>query len=268
MTIFLIVLKKLIKEQLSPLSTNLGYQSKAYRYNHELSKDQKQIIDDLADKLVLFTGTNDDESDSKEIAKLLEDALRDIQAKRESHGEAKDKGNTVNCLKDLIFHARGFYEKLASFKFSLLNKEYTETPENIVYFHAGYYFGDDIFTPKTNIDVEIRNKKEDRLAIRLKSLSELIKPTHSFEEQKERALQVLQDLAADNKVVIKKGDNSSVSIPGLGLSFWGFQITAPTEWFSAGEGRFAEEFNMAVRKIQEMKSEQFVQPESRSAHAM
>jgi hypothetical protein len=257
MTIFLMVLKKLIKDQLSPVSTNLAYQSKAFGYNQQCSKDQKLIIDDLGDKLVLFQGTGDDEADSKEIVKLLEAALRDIQAKRESHGEPKDQGKTVGCLKDLIFHTRGFYEKLVAYKFSLLDKEYTETPENIVYFHSAVYFGDDIFTPKANIDVEIRNKKEDRLAIRLKSLSELIKPGYSFEEQKERTLQVLQDLAADNKLVIK-GDNSNVAVPGL--SFWGFQITAPTEWFSAGEGRFAEEFNMAVRRIKEMKPEQFVKP--------
>lgn len=252
------VLKKLIKEQLSPLAANLSSQSKSYGYNKNLSIDQKELIDRLEEAMLLFQGNeeNDDEADSKKISEIIDGFRVKIQAAREKHGAARDEGATISCLNNLIFHTSGFHSKLVAFKFNLLNKPYSETPENIVYYHSAYYFGEEIFTPKSGIDLEIRVKKEQKLAIRLQSLSELIKPSHTLDQQRERAMQVLTDLANDNKMVIKKDEGATpVALPGL--SFWGFSMTAPTDWFAASEGRMGQQFNFACRKIREMTKDTF-----------
>jgi hypothetical protein len=153
-------------------------------------------------------------------------------------------------------HSNDFLGKLKKFDFDLLNKSYTETPENIVYYHAAIYLGDEIFSPRTGIDYEIRTKKEGQLAVRLQALSERINPSHNLEEQRKRALQVLQDLAQDNQNAIKK--DKGFSLPGL--SFWGVSVVTPSDWFSSGEGRFGVEFNTAVRTIQGMTESQFEKP--------
>ncbi|MDI1351927.1 MAG: hypothetical protein PSV35_04015, partial [bacterium] len=201
MTIFVDVLVKLIREHLSHISSNLTTQSKGVGYNHKLSLDQKDIISTLEAAMVLFKSTHDDKADSEAIAKLLTASRIKIQEIREKHGEPREEGKTRACLVNLILHTTGFYTKLAEFPFNLLNKEHTSTPENIVYYHACYYFGEEIFDPKAHSDVGIRAKKEGALEKRLQSLSELIKPTYTLQEQRIRTLQVLEDLAADNKIV-------------------------------------------------------------------
>ena len=258
MTIFLMVLKKLIKDQLNALSVNLDNQSKSYRYNRDLSKDQKEIIDGLDNVIVKFQGSDKDRDDVTEIIKLIDDSLKKIQDKREAYGEPRDKGNTVTTLNTLRNHVSGFDDKLFKFSFNLLDKIYTETPENIVYYHAAYYLGDEIFNPKGG-DLSIRSTKEQKLGERLETLKELIKPHYNLEEQRRRVLQVLKDLSTDNQAAIKKDKSSGYALPWLTL--YGAQLNLPEEWFAASEGRFAEEFNMAVRKINAMTAEQFVQPE-------
>ncbi|KGP64292.1 hypothetical protein EP47_00115 [Legionella norrlandica] len=253
MTIFLLVLKKLIKEKLSALSGSLDSKSKSLIHNRELSKDQKGVIDTLEEKITRFDGTNNDHDDLQKIIKKLEKARVSIQSLRESYSEPRDEGETISCLNNLRNHSTGFFDKLASFKFKLLDKSYSETPEYIVYYHAAVYLGDEIFTPKPGIDISIRNQKEDQVAKRLQSLSELIKSNYNLEEQRERALQVLSDLAADNKKIIKKDESS---LPSFSL-FWGASIVAPAELFSAREGRFGDEFNMANRRIKAMTEKQF-----------
>jgi hypothetical protein len=258
-TIFSLVLKKLIKEQLSPLSLGLARKAKSYGYNTDLSTDQKEVIDKLEGDILLFEASGHDDVDAAKIGDLVDKAREKIQSVREKYKEARDEGETITCLNNLKLHTNDFHKKLSSFKFGLLDKEYTETPENIIYFHAVYYFGEEIFVPKSGIDVEIRSQKEKKLEIRLKSLSELIKPTHTLDEQKERSIQVLEDLASDNKLAIKKEEGSTpVAVPGL--SFWGFQITAPTEWFAASEGRMGVQFNLAARRIREMTEDTFEPP--------
>jgi hypothetical protein len=260
MTIFLMVLQKLIKEQLNPRSTDLDEKSKpkaySYRwYNHELSRELKTLIDDLSDNIVKFTSDEDDKSSVNYITTLIKDTRENVGKKREEHGEPKDKGETMECLNKLSFDVEGLYKKLIEFKkigsltFDLLDMKYTNNPLFLIYYHAVYYFGEEIFHPKSNLDVKLRAEKEVRLGKRLQSLSELIKPEQTLDEQKERALQVLADLANDNKQVIKK-DKSYYKLPGLTL--YGVGLSIPTDWFSPSEGRLGEQFNLAVRKINEM----------------
>ncbi|PWY56565.1 hypothetical protein DGG96_05420 [Legionella qingyii] len=260
MTIFLMVLKKLIKEQLSPLSASLDSKSKTYGHNKILSKEQKDLIDELSDKVVQYLSSGTDEENVKEITQLITDYRSSVQIKRESHGEPKDKGETIGCLNDLVFHISGFHDKLKAFKesgpydFNLIDKEFKNNPEHIVYYHAVYYFGEEIFCPKSGIDVKLRAEKEKKLGDRLQSLFELIKPSHNLEEQKKRTLQVLGDLAEDNKRTLKK-DKSSYTLPYF--SFYGVALTLPTDWFSPSEGRLGEQLNLAIRKINEITLEKF-----------
>lgn len=256
MNIFLKVLKKLIKEKLSELSANLKWKSETYGYNTKLSIDQKNVVDKLEEDIVLFKDTGNDENDLLSIIALIDTARIKIQSIRELYGEPRDKGESVTCLNNLKNHSNDFLGKLKKFEFNLLNKSYSETPENLVYYHAAIYLGDEIFTPKTGIDYEIRTKKEEQLAVRLQALSERINPSHNLEEQRKRALQVLQDLAQDNQNAIKK--DKGFSLPGL--SFWGVGVVTPSDWFSSGEGRFGVEFNTAVRTIQAMNETQFEKP--------
>ncbi|AOW53386.1 TPA: lpg2874 family Dot/Icm T4SS effector [Legionella pneumophila subsp. pneumophila] len=256
MNIFLKVLKKLMKEKLSELSANLKWKSETIGYNTKLSIDQKNVIDKLEESIVLFKDSGNDEADLLSINALIDTARIQIHSIRESYGEPRDKGESVTCLNNLKNHSNDFLGKLKKFDFDLLNKAYTETPENIVYYHAAIYLGDEIFSPRTGIDYEIRTKKEVQLAVRLQALSERINPSHNLEEQRKRALQVLQDLAQDNQNAIKK--DKGFSLPGL--SFWGVSVVTPSDWFSSGEGRFGVEFNTAVRTIQGMTESQFERP--------
>lgn len=277
-TIFLMVLKKLIKEQLNPLSTNLSIQAKSYGYQKNLSTDQKEIIDTLDGVIQKLEGTGDDDADCKAIGVLIDAAREKIKERRE-HYKYNEKGNTKDTVDGLKLHISDFHKKLTTLKieglkshisehnespalkFDLLNKAYTLTPENIVYFHAAYYFGEEIFDPKQGMDVDIRNQKERKLVSRLISLSKLIQPTDSLEEQKAQCLQTIEDIATDNKAVIKKDEkNSAVAIPGV--SFWGVSLTLSKVWecFSAGEGRLQTQFDFAARKIREMTEETFEPP--------
>ena len=261
MTIFLMVLKKLIKEQLSPLSTNLASQAKSYGYKKDLSLDQKDIIDKLEESILLFKGSKaDDEGDVKKIHELIVAAHKKIQAARELHQEPKDSGSTIDCITKLMLRPAEFCDKLAEFKkIQFLNMEYSETPHNIIYFHAAYYLGDNVFNPLEGIDVQIRTKKEEKLQLRLEALSAIIKPTDTLAEQKLRCKQMVDDLASDNKLVIKKDDGAkNISLPGF--SFWGVQMTVPKEWFGAGEGRMAQQFSLAYRNIMNLTEETFEPP--------
>ncbi|BCA97040.1 hypothetical protein TUM19329_34010 [Legionella antarctica] len=259
MTIFLMVLKKLIKEQLSPLSIGLDKKAKSVGYNTDLSTDQKEVIDKLEADILRFEGSGNDETDAAKFGELIDKAREKIQIIREKYGESRDEGDTITCLNKLKLHTNDFHKKLESFKFSLLNKEYSETPENVCYYHATYYFGEEIFAPKKGLDIKIREQKEAKLEKRLQSLSELIKPTHTLDEQRERSIQVLDDLASDNKLAIKK-DEAPVTVPGM--SFWGVSLTLSgvTDYFSASEGRMGVQFNLAARKIRDMSEDKFEPP--------
>lgn len=256
MTIFLKVLIKLIRNHLGELSRNLQSQTASYTssyiYNSDLSMQQKEKVDTLEEKIGAITGTNDDAKDMEYIVKLLETYRVEVKKVREKHGEQGEEGHTIKTLNNMVFRTKGFYGKLKSFEFNLLNKEYNDvTPDGVVYYHAAYYFGEEVFNPSKTIDPDIRKKKEDKLKNRLVILSELIKPEYDCLARADRTLGVLQDLASDNKQVIKKDDNKGIALPGL--SFWGFSISTPSEWFSASEGRLGAQLNLAISKINELK---------------
>ena len=74
--------------------------------------------------------------------------------------------------------------------------------------------------------------------------------------QKNRALQVLKNLASDNKEVIQQEDKDS-SLP-LGVSLWGMELTADRQQlFGPSEGRFGQQFNLAVNEILKMTEVEF-----------
>ncbi|QMT58775.1 hypothetical protein [Legionella sp. PC997] len=260
MTIFLMVLKKLIKEQLSPLSASLDSKSKTYGHNKILSKEQKDLIDELSDEIVKYESTGSDEVSVKAITQLITEYRSRVQLKRESHGEPKDTGDTISCLNNLVFHTSAFYEKLKVFKesgaydFLLIDQDFKNNPAHIVYQHAVYYFGEEIFCPLSGIDLKLRAEKEEKLGVRLQSLFEIIKPSHNLEEQKKRTLQVLRDLAEDNKKTVKK-DKANYTLPFF--SFYGVHLTLPSDWFSPSEGRLGEQLNLAIRKINELTTDTF-----------
>lgn len=258
MTIFIDVLTKLIREALSKTSNDLLYQSTARGYNHKLSLDQKEIISALEESIIRFASRDTDEASMEGILTLLTAAHGDIKKAREVHGQGPNTGKTIACLSALLLSTREFHAKLTQFAFPFLNRPFRKTPEdplyktpeNIVYFHACYYLGQEIFNPLAHSDRAIRDKKEEALAIRLLALSEYIKPKeHTLEEQRARTLQVLKDLARDNKEAVS-ANVSGYAIPGL--TFMGAQIVTPSEWFVASAGRFSEMFGLAVREIEKL----------------
>jgi hypothetical protein len=263
MTIFIDVLKQLIKEDLSGAISEELRKSRAYGHNHKLSLQQKEILTDLDTAIILFNSTGNDKSDSEKIGFLITSAREAIQKIREEHHQSAN-GQTMECLNRLTFSTQNFYKKLEEFAklviteastksesitdvacITLLNKPYQRTPEHIIYYHSCYYFGQEIFHPEST-DLEIRAKKEAKLAIRLQSLSEIIKEGFTLEQQRLRALQIIKDLLDDNLKVTKRV-TSGPAMPGL--SFFGFQLTSAPDWFSASQGRFGEQFKVAGMKI-------------------
>ena len=177
MTIFLMVLKKLIKEQLDPAITNLTSQIassrfnyKTYLYDQKLAKAQLELVHELDNAIVMFEGSNDDKADCVSIAKIVDEAVKANHQIRRAHAAAKAHSNTMTSLADLRLHITDFYDKLNTFPFKLLDLQYTDTPENIINYYAACYFGEEIFFPMSGIDLNIRAEKEQKLATRLEML--------------------------------------------------------------------------------------------------
>lgn len=270
MTIFLKVLIELIKDQLNPRSVKLADQSKSYGYNHKLSIAQKEIIDALSTTLSRYNGTVDDQKNTKEVEEHIQNALKKVQHAREAHKEKKDRGETIECLNKIRNNTSSLYDKLVAFAtkdkkaendptFNLLNRTYYETPENVVYFHAIFYFGQEIFEAALGLNQDIRTLKEKSLARRLVILSELIKPEFNLNDRKTRALQVLLDLNTDNQQAIKT-NAPSIPIPVPGLKFFGTELTAPNELLYAGDGRIKKLIDVMEEKINAMTNEDFEKP--------
>jgi len=251
MTIFVDVLKKLIRESLTTVSGDLYTKINTRGYNHDLSREQQAEILKLEESIITFVSTNNDELDSKSIAKLITDACNEVKKIREKFGQSKDSGSTVPHLNSLTLRVPEFYEKLGKFKFNLLNKENKKTPDDIVYFYACCYLGEDIFRPKQTTKIETRIQKENKLAERLKILSELIRPTYTLAERIERTLPVLEDLESDNKGVAK---GSAPSLPSISV-FGIFQLGSPAEWFAPSTGRLGEWIDVARTEIEKLTPE-------------
>ncbi|KTD49283.1 hypothetical protein [Legionella quateirensis] len=269
MTIFLKVLIKLIKEQLNSISSTLEYQSNHPSiYNQALSLEKKYIIDGLETKIVSFVGTGDDEADSKTITKLIEDFRVQIQNKQEAHDKPRDEGETLKMMSDLIFHTNAFFAKLdkynkpegsesaSSGKLRLINHRFYNTPEDIIYFTAAGYLGEEIFKPSNNIDLKIRTDKEAAVLSRIQSLSERIRPEYGLSERRKRAEEALKDLSMDNLSIITPKSSSSFGIPFLSLGGI-FSVKVPTTLFNPSEGRFGKLFNLADSLVKEMTELEF-----------
>ena len=253
MTIFVDVLKKLIRDSLTTISGDLYTKIKSSGYNHELSREQHEEIGKLEVAIITFESTNNDEIDAKTFIHLITRYREEVKCIREKHGHAKDSGTTVPSLNKLILRVPEFYEKLVTFqsKFDLLNQKNMKTPEGLVYFYACCYLGEDIFEPKTTTKVEIRIQKENKLAERLKTLRELIKPTYTLAERKERTLPVLDELETDNKGVGKSAAPALPSVSVLGI----FQLGAPSEWFAPRAGRLGEWIDVARAEVEKLTPE-------------
>lgn len=284
MTIFLSVLKKLIKEQLGLLLEvqNGKINAKFLSYNVDLSKDQKTIISTLQDKIVRFDGTGDDLQDLNEILGFIDEARVQIQDARELHKQPRDAGETVTGFNNLRNHSMAFYDKLKNINklkakeplksadktkpteqgkkvnFNFLNRTYTRTPENTVYYHAALYFGDDIFNPKSTTNTDLREQKEVALLERLIQLKEWIQSEHALEDQRWRVIKVLKDLAGDNDS-LTKGTSEKSFFPKISL-FGGIASLSLEDMFSASPGRFGQEFSEAVRTVNKITEKEFNKP--------
>ncbi|RUR18406.1 hypothetical protein ELY21_08075 [Legionella sp. km535] len=268
MTIFLTVLIKLIKEQLNAMSSTLESQANYPSiYNQLLSLQKKNIVDALEKKIVSFIGTGDDEADSKTITKWIEDARVQIQDKQEAHNKPRDEGETLKMMSDLIFHTNALFSKLdkynkseasssaGSVKLRLINHQFYNTPEHIIYYTAAGYLGEEIFKP-SNKDAEIRARKEEAVLSRIQSLYERIRPEHGLVDRKQRATDALKDLSMDNKAIITPESSSSFGIPFLSLGGV-FSVKVPTTLFNPSEGRFGKLFNFAESEVHDMSELEF-----------
>ncbi|MCL9682979.1 hypothetical protein [Legionella maioricensis] len=276
MTIFLMVLKQLIKEQLNKAEATLGYQATLpLIYEQLLSLQKKSILDELEKKIIVeFKATGDDETDSKAIGRLIEASRVLIQDAQEEHGKPRDSGDTLIMMSNLIFHTNAFYAQIDAFnkqekpekidnkaesqiqgkqapvKLRLINYPYSQTPENVIYYHALFYLGQEVFQPESS-DLKVRKKKEDAVFERIQSLSERIKPEFGLSDRRERAMSALKDLSADNNHIITPKNTSSFGLPFLSVGGF-FSVKVPTKLFNPSEGRFGQQFSLAENKIEKM----------------
>ncbi len=140
-SIFIMSLKKLIKEQLSPLSASEKRKSESMAHDKVLSLQQQTIIDQLSDDIVRFSQVADDKTCTEQIVELINNARKKVQPARESHKKLKDDGDTIRCLTQLALHANDLYKKLADLKaekpelysFNLLDTPYKHNPLHIIH---------------------------------------------------------------------------------------------------------------------------------------
>ncbi len=180
--------------------------------------------------------------------KTSREAIKDLRAGEQQNNEPS---KAVECLRKQIEYAENFQDKLHNFSFNLLNRPYPQTPEAIIYYHACYYLGQEIFTPESR-DVKIRNKKEESLGIRLKQLNDLMQLERPLVEQKNIASQIIKDMLSDNAQAVMRHTGAGPALPGL--SFMGFQVTSPAGWFAASKGRFSEQFKISLLRINDIKN--------------
>ena len=147
-----------------------------------------------------------------------------------------------------------FLYKLEDFQFNLLEKVFTLTPENLLYYHTCCYFAEESFNAVSGVEIEIKMNKEHELGCRLKYLSEMIKSEHSLEERQARTSSVLQDMSsALNKF-------AAPSLMGM------FAWSSATDLFNVSIGGiFAREFNAAMRQIKALTPAEFTPQNSASS---
>ncbi len=266
MTLFLTVLKQLIKEQLTTTSKTLKWQAKyPLVYNQPLSLQKKHIIDLLETEIQEFHGSGDDEADAVAVKKIIGTARVKIQEKHKQHNKPIDEGDTLDVLSNLIFHIEAFYTKIVTFndkmkedcKLILINKPCNcYEPAGIVYYHSVCYLADEIFNPSSSLDTTIRSAKEEAVRSRIQALSERIKPEMGLEERRGKAMEALKDLSTDNQNIINPKSKGGFSLPFFSVGGV-VSLKLPSEWFNPSEGRFGQEFILAVSLVEELSEHDF-----------
>lgn len=266
MTIFLTVLKKLMKEKLTGVSKILEWQAQyPLVYTQTLSLQKKNIIDELELDIQGFQGTGDDKADATAIKDLIAAARVKIQDKNEAHKKPRDDGDTIALVSGLMFHVDAFYTKLVTFndkeksenKLVLINKPCCRyEPAGIVYYHSACYLAGEIFTPSSTLDKDIRNAKEEAVRARTQALSERIKPEMELEDRKNKAMEALKDLSSDNQTIINPKSKGGFSLPFFSVGGV-VSLKVPSDWFNPSEGRFGQEFSLAVSLVEELSEHDF-----------
>lgn len=248
-TIFLKVLTELIKKQLGPLSNSLQNKSHGWLTNDKLSLAQKSLVDKLSDSIVRFNGAEDDEKNKIAILSLIENAHKTLRATRVKHGVPADDGQTIKIFSLLLTHTKDFYDKLSGMDFKLLNRIYCETPQFLVYSHAVYYFGEEVFNP-TSSNLALRQEKETHLQQRLDFMSRLITIESTLDEQKKLAARCIDDLFSDNEKAIKNA-NPKIDLPSITIATF-ISTDVLKKYGGYGLGRMETQFTQCLNEINEL----------------
>lgn len=256
MSIFIEALQTLIDERLTHLGYKQESKSHAIGHDHDLSLAQLTLISNLKKAIIKYTPANppDDIKDKAAILQLIADCRKEVVKTRGKTSKPVEEGTTIGTLDKLVVHTTSFFDKLQSMEFNLLDIAYTSTPENIVYYHAAYYIGQDIFKHESG-DTTLRASKELAVQKRLKQLSLSVIAAPNFKDRKEAALQAIEDIQDANvKLVGKTAPSLLKKLPKLSLFYVGFDAKEAT---SSGKGRLEDDFNLAQQYVTAMTVQQF-----------
>jgi hypothetical protein len=268
MTIFVKSLQKLISEhlmtRLAALHGQVNGLFSSFAYDHDLSNQQAEVISKLNVSVVSFQPTGNDENDKKAISQLIDTAIGEVEAVREQH-ERTDDGETGKCLRGLNAKVEEFFTKLtkiatpdpenaANITFNLLNLVYQNTPEYILYTHAGYYLGHSVFYPDKHSNYVAKNAKEAALVQSLDLLKKAIHVEDTLPGQQKTVRQILNALENENNNIVKahmKG--SSVPLLSVGLTF----LAAPVKCKTVSSGELGNQIKLARREVNAMTLDDF-----------
>lgn len=257
-TIFLSAVQALLRAQLNKRSSVLEKESTAIGHNHALASSQKDIIDKLIDDDLMQFKSSDRPNDKADIEKIIgfiEAAREKVKQTRSDNDYASNGGKTIAHLNDLIIQTRDFCTKVEGIKsFNFLNRPFTTTPENYVYYRGAYYLGDEIYTPQSRSQ-SVRAQKETAIEKRLRILNSQVLVSTKFEDRKRDALQAIADLNTDNAGIVDAKKAPSRAIPQL--TFLGFGLKTPKGMTGPGKGRFKKQFGLAEEAVRAMTSVEF-----------
>ncbi|MFA6301616.1 MAG: hypothetical protein WC627_00590 [Legionella sp.] len=257
-TIFLSAVQALLRAQLNKRSAILEHESTALGHNHDLASEQKDVIDKLIDDDLMRFKSSDrsnDKADLEKIIAFIEAAREKIKQVRADNDYGSKIGKTIPHLNDLIIQTKDFYTKVEGIKsFNFLNRSFTATPENYVYYRGVYYLGDDIYSPQSRSQ-SVRTQKEAAIEKRLRILNSQVLASTKFEDRKRDALQAIADLNTDNSGIVDAKKAPRRAIPQI--TFLGFGLKTPKGMTGPGKGRFKKQFGLAEGVIKAMTIVQF-----------
>lgn len=253
-TIFVKVLKKLISEQLTPLSASQQSKSESYGYNNALSLVQQTLVNQLLQAIARYSKDVTDDESVKEVTALITKTREEVQKARERFDEDKNDGEAVKTLTNLEQHIKEFYTKIADrnkdkpeiYAYKVLDVAFKNNPLHLMYELDLHYTGTQIFDPK-KVDGKTRAAKELKVGERVKILSEQIQETHGLEEQRSRTNKTLDDLKRDNEDIIRQESNMFSTVLSK-FSFYGVSPNVQT----TGEGRLGRFIESTLVLIETM----------------